>query len=125
MDTIAAISTPPGRSGLGIVRISGDRARNIAARILRFHPGHEWKPWGSALADLVDDNSNAVDHVVVSFYASPRSYTSEDLIEISCHGSPIVLRFCLDRACAAGALAASRFGAQTSLPTAEEVDALL
>ncbi len=102
-DTIVAISTPPGRSGLGVVRLSGDRARDIAARILRFHPSHEWKSWSSALAELVDDNSNVVDHVVVSFYAAPRSYTAEDLIEISCHGSPVVLRFCLDRAVAAGA----------------------
>jgi tRNA modification GTPase len=102
-DTIVAISTPPGRSGLGVVRLSGDRARDIAAKILRFHPSHEWKPWSSALADLVDDNSHVVDHVVVGFFATPRSYTAEDLVEISCHGSPVVLRFCLDRACAAGA----------------------
>lgn len=55
------------------------------------------------MAELVDDSGNVVDQVVVSFYAAPKSYTAEDLVEISCHGSPIVLRFCVERACAAGA----------------------
>lgn len=75
----------------------------IAEKILRFRPGHEWKPWTAALADLVDDNGNAVDEVVATFYAAPRSYTAEDLVEISCHGSPVVLRFAIERACSAGA----------------------
>ena len=102
-DTIAAISTPPGRSGLGIVRISGSEARTIAERLLRFLPDHEWKPWAAALAELLDDTGNVIDQVVVTFYAAPRSYTAEDLVEISCHGSPVVLRFALERVCTAGA----------------------
>jgi tRNA modification GTPase len=44
-----------------------------------------------------------VDQVVVAYFAAPRSYTAEDLVEISCHGSPVVLRFCVERACATGA----------------------
>ncbi len=102
-DTIAAVSTPPGRSGLGIVRISGKSAQEISQKILRFRPDHQWKSWTAALADLLDDSNSTIDQVVVSYYAAPRSYTGEDLVEISCHGSPVVLRFCLERACAHGA----------------------
>ncbi len=71
--------------------------------MLHFRGNHEWKSWNAALAELIDPQGGVVDQVVVSFYARPRSYTGEDLVEISCHGSPVVLRFCLDRACAAGA----------------------
>jgi tRNA modification GTPase len=102
-DTIAAIATAPGRSGLGIVRLSGKSAVEIAGNTLRFRPLHEWKSWTAALAELPDPSGATVDQVVATYYASPRSYTGEDLIEISCHGSPVVLRFCLDRLCAAGA----------------------
>ncbi len=55
------------------------------------------------MADLVDRDGNAVDHVVVTFFQGPRSYTSEDVVEISCHGAPVVLRFCVERACENGA----------------------
>jgi len=106
-DTIAAVSTPPGRGGIGIVRISGSDARAIAETMLRFPPGAEpgarWKPWSAALAELPDASGQAVDQVVVTYFAAPRSYTAEDVIEISCHGSPVVLRFALERACASGA----------------------
>jgi tRNA modification GTPase len=86
-----------------VVRLSGPDARRIAESILRFRAGHEWKPWTVTLAELMDDSDAAVDHVVVAYFAAPRSYTAEDLVEISCHGSPVVLRCCLDRACASGA----------------------
>jgi tRNA modification GTPase len=102
-DTIAAISTPPGRSGIGMVRLSGEQARAIAERILRFKPGHEWRSWSASLADLAGDDGRAIDQVVAAFYEHPRSYTAEDMIEIACHGAPVVLRYCLERACAAGA----------------------
>jgi tRNA modification GTPase len=55
------------------------------------------------LAELADDSGAVVDQVVATYFAAPRSYTAEDLVEISCHGSPVILRFCLERACAAGA----------------------
>ena len=102
-DTIAAISTPPGRGGLGIVRLSGKDARRIAKAILRFRNAPEWRAWSAALADLLDTAGNAIDHVVVTYFEAPRSYTAEDVVEIACHGSPIVLRHCLERSCAAGA----------------------
>jgi tRNA modification GTPase len=102
-DTIVAISTPPGRAGIGVVRLSGAESRPIASKILRLPPAHEWKSWTAALAELIDDQGQVVDQVVATFYATPRSYTAEDLVEISCHGSPIVLRFCLEQAAKAGA----------------------
>lgn len=65
--------------------------------------GHDWNPWTLALAELIDGEGNTVDQVVAGYFAAPRSYTAQDMIEISCHGSPVVLRFCVERACAAGA----------------------
>ncbi len=85
------------------MRLSGANARTIAETTLHFHPGHQWTAWSAALAELTDPHGSTVDQVVVTYYAAPRSYTAEDLVEISCHGSPVVLRFCLERACANGA----------------------
>jgi len=99
-DTIVAISTPPGRSGLGVVRVSGGDARGIAAQFLA--PA-EWRPWHAHLAELLDSHGNTIDQVVVTFFEKPRSYTAEDLVEISCHGSPVVLRHAVERAVSAGA----------------------
>jgi tRNA modification GTPase len=86
-----------------VVRLSGGNARAIAESILRSRPGQEWNPWSVALAELKGDDGVPVDQVVVAYFAAPRSYTAEDVVEISCHGSPVVLRFCLERACTAGA----------------------
>jgi tRNA modification GTPase len=102
-DTIVAISTPIGRGGLGVVRISGPESRGIAERILRFTGKPSWRAWASQLAELIDESGSVVDQVIVSFFESPRSYTAEDVVEISCHGAPIVLRFCVERAVGAGA----------------------
>ena len=85
------------------MRISGARAREIAEKILRFPRTPAWKPWSVTLAELPDAEGFAVDRVAVTCFAAPRSYTTEDVVEISCHGSPVVLRFALERACAAGA----------------------
>jgi tRNA modification GTPase len=102
-DTIVAISTPAGRGGLGVVRLSGPQSRNIAARILHFSGQPDWRPWSCQLAGLLDAEGHPVDQVVVTFFAQPRSYTAEDVVEISCHGSPVVLRHALSRALDAGA----------------------
>jgi tRNA modification GTPase len=88
---------------VGVVRLSGAKSRAIAERILRFRPAHEWTPWTLALAELIDESGAPVDEVVVAYFAAPRSYTAEEMIEISCHGSPVVLRYCLERATSAGA----------------------
>ncbi|MBL8220885.1 MAG: tRNA uridine-5-carboxymethylaminomethyl(34) synthesis GTPase MnmE, partial [Bryobacterales bacterium] len=100
-DTIVAISTPPGRGGLGVVRLSGAEAGPIAARLLSVDG--EWQPWRSALATLSDEQGHSIDHVVVAYFRKPLSYTAEDVIEISCHGSPVVLQYCVERCCRLGA----------------------
>ncbi|HVX67739.1 MAG TPA: tRNA uridine-5-carboxymethylaminomethyl(34) synthesis GTPase MnmE [Bryobacteraceae bacterium] len=102
-DTLVAISTPPGRGGLGVVRLSGREARQIASRILKFSESHAWKARTAAMAVLPDDQGQAVDQVVVTYFEHPHSYTAEDVIEISCHGSPVVLRHAVERACREGA----------------------
>jgi tRNA modification GTPase len=102
-DTIVAISTPPGHSGLGIVRLSGVEARTVAESILRFPSAPLWRPWTASLADLLDPEGETIDRVVVTFFEAPRSYTAEDVVEISCHGSPVLLRHAVERACSAGA----------------------
>jgi len=87
------------------VRLSGTEARSIAERIVKFkNTGREaYATWTATLAELMDHDGQVVDQVVVTFFAAPRSYTAEDVIEISCHGAPVVLRFCVERACEAGA----------------------
>jgi tRNA modification GTPase len=83
------------------VRLSGPDARRVAETILRVRG--EWHPWQSQLAELVDDEGRVIDQVVATFFAAPRSYTAEDVVEISCHGAPVVLRHAVTRAAAAGA----------------------
>jgi tRNA modification GTPase len=104
-DTIVAVSTPPGRGGLGVVRISGPQARAIASAILQ-RPGGgriEWQPWRASLAHLVDAEGHRIDEVVATFFEKPHSYSAEDLVEISCHGAPVILRHAVERALDSGA----------------------
>jgi len=99
-DTIVAISTPPGRGGLGVVRLSGPEAPGIARRILL---APELDHAHARLATLLDRDGHTVDRAVVTFFQSPHSYTAEDVVEISCHGSPVVLRLAVERALDCGA----------------------
>src|SRR6185503_21043359 len=103
-ETIAAISTPPGRGGIGIVRLSGPEAASIAVQLLRVR--HPLDHGRARLADVLDDPSGTagrIDEAVVTFFAAPNSYTAEDLVEIAAHGSPVVLDLLLRRALALGA----------------------
>jgi tRNA modification GTPase len=100
-DTIVAIATPTGRGGIGVVRLSGDDARKIAAALVRLK--HELAPGRAQFGELVDEAGERVDEVVVTYFAKPHSYTTDDVIEISAHGSPVVLRNVVERAIAAGA----------------------
>jgi tRNA modification GTPase len=102
-DTIVAISTPVARAGIGVVRLSGSESRHIAQQFLHLPSEHTWKPWTATLATLIDESGGAIDQVVATYFAAPRSYTAEDVIEIACHGSPVVLRYCVERAVRAGA----------------------
>jgi tRNA modification GTPase len=71
--------------------------------MVRFAGAPDWRPWSCQLAELLDSGGQTVDQVVVAFYARPRSYTAEDVLEISCHGSPVVLRHAVALALDAGA----------------------
>jgi tRNA modification GTPase len=105
-DTIAAISTPPGRGGIGIVRLSGSQSTSIAAQLVHLRQPLEHAR--ARLADVLDDSSESpdaarIDEALVTFFAAPHSYTTEDLVEIAAHGSPVVLELLLRRAIALGA----------------------
>jgi tRNA modification GTPase len=140
-DTIVAVATPPGRGGIGVVRLSGPESREIAAPMLRLT--HELEPGRALFGELVEplssrevqtptlplkkrgarvsqpedveraalgcpeenkcSDSSRIDEVVVTYFAKPRSYTTDDVIEISAHGSPVVLRHIVELCVAAGA----------------------
>jgi len=103
-DTIAAISTPPGRGGIGIVRLSGPQAAPIAAQLVRpHHPIEHTRARLADVLDALDPSAPRIDEAVVTFFAAPNSYTSEDVVEIAAHGSPVVLDLLLRRALELGA----------------------
>jgi len=104
-DTIIAVSTPPGRGGIGIVRLSGPEALSISltffspGRKLRRIPSHR-----AVFGRLVDPaNGSAFDEAVLLYFQKPRSYTREDVVEMSLHGNPIVLEEAVRLGIAAGA----------------------
>ncbi|HEY6936655.1 MAG TPA: GTPase, partial [Terriglobales bacterium] len=118
-DTIVAISTPPGRGGIGVVRLAGPEARQIALPMLRLK--HELDPGWAVFGELVEPERNGaaaelrsaqtgqspvptrIDEVVVTFFQKPHSYTTDDIVEISAHGSPVVLRHIVELALERGA----------------------
>ncbi len=98
-DTIAAISTPPGEGGIGIVRISGDNALKIAYTIFRSSKGKKVKivPRKVHFGYIVDpETSEKIDEVILTYMKAPKSYTTQDVIEINCHGGPLILKRVLD-----------------------------
>jgi tRNA modification GTPase len=105
-DTIVAIATPPGRGGIGVVRLSGERAIPIATELIRF-ARTPLDTQRATLGELTDPRTGRVlDQVVVTCFRAPHSYTAEDIVEISCHGSPVVLRFLVELCLEGGARAA-------------------
>ncbi len=101
-DTIVAISTPPGCGGLGVVRLSGPESKAIASAMLRLSAALE--AGRARFGVLVEPGSgDRIDEVVATYFAKPHSYTTDDIVEISCHGSPIVLRQVVEQALSAGA----------------------
>jgi len=103
-DTIAAISTPPGRGGIGIVRLSGPLAASIAAQLVRLRQPLEHAH--ARLAEVLDGVSveaERIDEALVTWFSAPNSYTAEDVVEIAAHGSPVVLDLLLRRALELGA----------------------
>ena len=104
VDTIAAISTPPGRGGIGIVRLSGPQAASIAVQLIRVRQPLEHAH--ARLADVFDENDASgerIDEAMVTWFSEPHSYTGDELVEIAAHGSPVVLDLLLRRALALGA----------------------
>ncbi|HEX7285417.1 MAG TPA: tRNA uridine-5-carboxymethylaminomethyl(34) synthesis GTPase MnmE [Candidatus Angelobacter sp.] len=101
-DTIVAIATPPGRGGIGVVRLAGPEARSIALSMLRLK--HDLEPGRALFGELIEPaTGERIDEVVVTFFAKPHSYTADDVVEISAHGSPVVLRHILELASGRGA----------------------
>ena len=100
-DTIVAISTPPGRGGIGIVRLSGPQARTIAEPLLKLR--HPLAPAQARFAEILDNTGETLDEAVVTFFEKPHSYTSEDIVEIAAHGSPVLLDLLIRQCLSAGA----------------------
>lgn len=95
MDTIVAISTPPGAGGIGIIRMSGDDSFHIIKKI--FKPKNETSIQGYTMkyGNIIDD-TKIIDEVLVSYFVAPKSYTTENMCEINTHGNNIILKQILE-----------------------------
>ncbi len=92
-ETIAAISTPRGEGGIGIVRISGDEALDILTKVFKPKSGKaikELRNFSINFGHLVDEEGNIVDETLVSIMKGPKTYTTEDIVEINCHGGYLI-----------------------------------
>jgi tRNA modification GTPase len=98
-DTIVAAATPPGRGGVGVVRLSGPKAPEIAAIILGDLP----QPRLAKLAPFLDETGNAIDVGISLFFPGPHSYTGEHVLELHGHGGPVVIERLIDRCLGLGA----------------------
>lgn len=96
MNVIVALATPPGRSGIGVIRLSGEGSLDIVRKLIRnadFSP----KPRFACLQKVYDlQTSEVLDAALITYFQSPQSFTGEDVIEISGHGSPVILRQIVD-----------------------------
>jgi len=135
-DTIVAVATPPGHGALGVVRLSGDEAWSICCRLVRFPGGARFKPkpWTASLGTaVIDGGAVKLDQVVALFYAAPKSYTGQQMVELTCHGNPSVLARLVEEAAALGARPAhpgefslrACLNGKLDLAQAEAVDALI
>ena len=98
-DIIAAIATPPGRGGVGVVRVSGKDLQQIIQEILGLFP----KSRHASLINFKDENGLIIDQGIAVFYPSPHSYTGEDVLELQGHGGPAVMDMLLSRCLSLGA----------------------
>jgi tRNA modification GTPase len=88
-ETIAAISMPPGRGGIGIVRLSGPDSASVEAQLMRLRLPLPLEHGRARLADVLDgadDDAGQIDEALVTLFATHNSYTAEDVVEISVHG---------------------------------------
>ncbi|MBW1991164.1 MAG: tRNA modification GTPase, partial [Deltaproteobacteria bacterium] len=103
-DTIAAISTPLGEAGIGIVRLSGPEAEAIARTIFRpRRPLKQWRSHQLYLGHILDSQGQIIDEVLLTLMRAPHTYTREDVVEINCHSGYLVLRRILEEVLARGA----------------------
>jgi len=109
-DTIAAIATPPGDGGVGIIRISGAQCRLIATKVFRAANTNftDFKPYRLHYGHIIDNDNNTIDDVLAAFMPGPNSYTGEDVVEINCHGGRAVLSAVLEEILTLGARLAER-----------------
>ena len=105
MDTIAAISTPIGRGGVAIIRISGDDALEVGERMFRTKSGASVREidGGRAVYGSIIKDGREIDDGIITVFRAPRSYTGEDTIEVSCHGGVLITAKVLEAALEAGA----------------------
>ena len=95
-DTIVALSTPPGRSGIGVIRLSGPQSLKITSLLVQ-DDNFASTPNHVVLKKLHDPTTGDVlDQVLLTYFKAPHSFTGEDVIELSCHGSPVLLRYVID-----------------------------
>ncbi len=103
-DTIAAIATPPGRGGIGIIRLSGAAAPAIAKQLLDTEScSHDLKAREATLCSFIDEDGTLIDSGILSYYPQPASYTGEHVVELQGHGGRMVMSMLLDRVIALGA----------------------
>jgi tRNA modification GTPase len=98
-DTIVAVATPPGVGGVGVIRVSGESAADIARALL----GRTPRARHAHVADFRDAQGATIDRGILIHFAAPRSYTGEDVVELQTHGSPVVMRLLVARIVALGA----------------------
>lgn len=98
-ETIAALATAPGRAGVGIVRLSGPRVRELAQAFLGFSP----RPRHAHYGPFLDESGEVLDQGIALFFPNPHSFTGEDILELQGHGGPVVMDLLLQRATALGA----------------------
>lgn len=106
-DTIVAIATPPGRGGIGVVRLSGPASLAIAQSLFRARGAARWSSHQLRIGTLVDADGATLDEALAVYMPAPRSYTGEDVVELQAHGSPVVLRQVVAHALARGARVAA------------------
>lgn len=104
LDTIVAMATPPGRGGIGVVRLAGPAAVEIVSKLSGLTASEAIEPRRATFARLKNpDIDEVIDHVVVTWFQAPHSYTGDDVVEVSAHGSPWVLQQIVELACQGGA----------------------
>ena len=112
-DTIVAVATPYGESALAVIRLSGSMVNEIAQAIF----SKLLKPRKATMASYRDVANDQLDDVVATYFENPASYTGEDLLEISCHGSPFIVRRIVDDCLARGCRAADADARDREHPT--------